>query len=130
MASPLVLLQTAPPTGAESGLNAMRAILALGAVMVALAVFLWLLKRGTFAMAGRGTRHGMSVESALALGDRRSLLIVTVEGRRLLLGISATHVSLVTELRPAAAALPTDLAAPAGGFGTALDGAITREGRG
>ena len=34
------------------------------------------------------------------LGDRRSLVIVSVEGRRLLLGLTPAQVSLVTELAP------------------------------
>jgi flagellar biogenesis protein FliO len=41
----------------------------------------------------------VAVEIAIPLGERRSLVIVTVEGRRLLLGMTPTTVSLVTELR-------------------------------
>jgi len=55
---------------------------------------LWLLKRG----AGGKRSRGFAVEAALPLGERRSLAIVTVEGRRLLLGLAPNHVSLVTEL--------------------------------
>ncbi len=39
------------------------------------------------------------VETAVPLGERRSLVIVAVEGRRLLLGLTPAQVSLVTELR-------------------------------
>jgi flagellar biogenesis protein FliO len=39
------------------------------------------------------------VETAIPLGERRSLVIVSVEGRRLLLGLTTTNISLVTELR-------------------------------
>jgi flagellar biogenesis protein FliO len=38
------------------------------------------------------------VETALSLGDRRSLVIVHVDGRRLLVGVAATQISLVAEL--------------------------------
>jgi flagellar biogenesis protein FliO len=41
---------------------------------------------------------GLGIESMLALGERRSLAIVTVEGRRLLVGLAPHNVSLVTEL--------------------------------
>jgi flagellar biogenesis protein FliO len=43
----------------------------------------------------------MTIESATPLGERRSLVIVKVEGRRLLLGLTPMNVSLVTELAPA-----------------------------
>ena len=36
----------------------------------------------------------------MPLGDRRQLLVVRVEGRRLLLGVPSAQVSLVTELSP------------------------------
>ena len=41
----------------------------------------------------------VAVETAVSLGERRSLVIVAVEGRRLLLGVTGTQVSLVTELQ-------------------------------
>jgi len=40
-----------------------------------------------------------AVMTSLTLGDRRSLMVVTIEGRRLLLGVTAGQVSLVTELQ-------------------------------
>jgi flagellar biogenesis protein FliO len=39
------------------------------------------------------------VESALSLGDKRSLVVVAVEGRRMLVGVAPGSVSLVTELQ-------------------------------
>jgi flagellar biogenesis protein FliO len=47
---------------------------------------------------GRRKAGGISVDAVVPLGDRRSLVIVSVEGRRLLLGTSPVNVSLVTEL--------------------------------
>ena len=73
----------------------LRLVGACAVVIALLAATLWLLKRG--AGARRGSR-GFTVEAALPLGERRSLAIVTVEGRRLLLGLAPNHVSLVTEL--------------------------------
>jgi flagellar biosynthetic protein FliO len=56
----------------------------------------YLARRGAFRrFAGAGA---IAVETAVTLGDRRSLVIVSVEGRRLLLGLTPTHMSVVTEL--------------------------------
>src|SRR5688500_11148693 len=60
----------------------------------------WLVRRGAFG-ALRGGSRAMTVETAVALGERRSLVIVAVEGRRLLLGMTPGHISMVTELGPA-----------------------------
>lgn len=108
---------TAEPAAVEAGIDAFRAIAALAAVAAALVVFLWLLKRGTFAAWNRSGRHGLAVEQALPLGERRSLVVVSVEGRRLLLGLSPTQVGLIAELGPAptfSAALDRAVAPPEG----------------
>jgi flagellar biogenesis protein FliO len=110
----LLAVQAAPAAvPVESGLDAVRALVALITVMVVLVGFLWLLKRGTFAATSRGGRRGLAIEAVLSLGERRSLVIVGVEGRRLLLGLSPAQVTLVAEL----ARTPP-------GFGTALEGAM------
>lgn len=86
---------------------------AAGALVVVLALLFgvaWLLKRGAPARTGR---KGLAIESALALGERRSLAIVSIEGRRLLVGLAPGHVSLVTELAP----LPE--------FGAVMDAAVS-----
>jgi len=70
----------------------------LGALLVVIGLLVglaWLLRRSPL---GRRAAKGMGVESALQLGERRSLVVVTVEGRRLLVGLAPNHVSLVTEL--------------------------------
>jgi flagellar biosynthetic protein FliO len=77
-----------------------RTMGALAVVLALLGALAWLLRRQ---QAIRRTGKGMGVESAIALGERRSLAIVTVEGRRLLLGLAPNAVTLVTELQP----LPT-----------------------
>ncbi|MEZ5284212.1 MAG: flagellar biosynthetic protein FliO [Vicinamibacterales bacterium] len=71
---------------------------AIAAVVISLAVLAGaasLLRRGTLLRTGR---QAVNVESAVALGERRSLVIVEVEGRRLLLGLTPVQVTLVTEL--------------------------------
>jgi len=73
-------------------------VLAVGIVLGLVAGLAWLLRRGTLgALTGRG--GVINVETAVALGERRSLVIVSVEGRRLLLGLTPTTMSLVTELK-------------------------------
>jgi flagellar protein FliO/FliZ len=67
-------------------------------VLAVLVLLAWVLRRF---IAVRRSGGALSVETALSLGERRSLVIVTVENRRLLLGLAPGQVSLVTELRPA-----------------------------
>ena len=57
----------------------------------------WLARRGAFAKLV-GANRPITVETAVALGERRSLVIVAVEGRRLLLGLTPGQISMVTEL--------------------------------
>jgi len=86
--------------------NGFLAVLIVLGLVSALA---WLLRRGSLgALTGRG--GAITVETAVALGERRSLVIVAVEGRRLLLGLTPTTMSLVAELP--GAALPAPPAAP------------------
>jgi flagellar protein FliO/FliZ len=82
-----------------------RSLFAIFVVFGLLLLFVWLAKRGTFGGFGSMTRQGralLKVEGAVALGERRSLMVVSVEGRRLLLGLTPVQVSLVAELSPAA----------------------------
>jgi flagellar protein FliO/FliZ len=79
-------------------MNTFLATLIVLGLMGALA---WLVKRGPLArLASNG--KPVAVETAIPLGERRSLVIVSVEGRRLLLGLTTTNISLVTELRSGA----------------------------
>ena len=77
----------------------------------------WLARRGAFKTLGRGNRP-IVVETAVALGERRSLIIVAVEGRRILLGMTPGQISMVTEL---AASKPGS--GNGGGFEARLDAA-------
>lgn len=72
---------------------------AIAIVIISLAVFAglaWVLRRSA---SLRRQNQPISVETAVPLGERRSLVIVAVEGRRLLLGLTPTQVTLVTELQ-------------------------------
>jgi flagellar protein FliO/FliZ len=73
---------------------------AIAAVVICIGLLLGLsvlLRRG---LLMRRTSLPVTVETAVPLGERRSLVIVAVEGRRLLLGLTPGSVSLVTELQP------------------------------
>lgn len=84
----------------------MNGFLAVVIVLALVGTLAWLARRGAF--ASLQPRHrAIAVETAVPLGERRSLVVVAVEGRRLLLGLTPGQVSLVTELAPAAPAAST-----------------------
>lgn len=66
-------------------------------VIVLLGAAAWAIRR---AAPMRRSRQAIAIETAVPLGERRSLVIVAVEGRRLLLGLAPGHIGLVTELGP------------------------------
>jgi flagellar biogenesis protein FliO len=74
--------------------------MATGVVLLALVAGTWLLRRGVLAWPalGRARAQGLCVETAFSLGERRSLAVVSVEGRRLLLGLTPSSISLIAEL--------------------------------
>jgi flagellar protein FliO/FliZ len=80
------------------GLQSFAAVLV---VLALVGVLAWLARRGSLGVLGRKGRL-IAVETAVALGERRSLVVVSVEGRRLLLGLTPTHIAMVTELDPVA----------------------------
>jgi len=89
----------------------LRAVASFAIVIGLLLVFVWMLRRGTLTLPGGRARSLITVETAVSLGDRRSLVIVSVEGRRLLLGVAPGSVSMVSEL----IAPPSGTALAAGG---------------
>lgn len=91
------------PIGAPA-LPWFEAVVATALVLGLLAATLWVLRKGLHRQRGDGA--AMRVESSLSLGERRSLVVVVVEGRRLLMGVAPGQVRLVTELSAAAPASP------------------------
>jgi flagellar biosynthetic protein FliO len=89
--TPIAGMDTAP---------ALRGLVATAAVLGLVALLAWLVRRGTFVWPGRADGAPVAIERAVPLGERRSLVIVAVEGRRLLLGLTPAQVTLVTELGP------------------------------
>jgi flagellar biogenesis protein FliO len=77
-----------------------RTMLSLAAVVVLLAGFIWALRRGSLRMSSWVPRGSIVIETATSLGDRRSLAIVSVEGRRVLVGLTPSTVSFIADLAP------------------------------
>ena len=103
-ALPALIAQTTPDPSALPGLSGgevMRGLLAVIVVFGLLALLAWAGKRGWLGGLSRQGKSPVKVESAVPLGERRSLMIVSVEGRRLLIGLTPMQVSLVTELSAA-----------------------------
>jgi flagellar biogenesis protein FliO len=84
----------------------LRAAFSFVAVIVLLTAFIWALKRGSLRLSRFAPRGPIAVETAMSLGERRSLAIVGVEGRRLLVGLTPTTISLVAELGTGGARWP------------------------
>jgi flagellar protein FliO/FliZ len=99
---------------ADGTASALRGLAATVFVLGLLGTLAWMLRRGTLVLPGRRVPGAIRVETAVSLGDRRSLVVVAVEGRRLLLGLTPMHVSVVTELS----------ALPPATFEQSLDGAL------
>ena len=87
--------------GGLSGGEVTRGLLAVFVVFGLLALLAWAGKRGLLGGLPRQGKSAVKVETAVPLGERRSLMIVSVEGRRLLIGLTPMQVSLVTELSAA-----------------------------
>jgi flagellar protein FliO/FliZ len=117
---PLLLAQVqqapVPAPGWSDGPGVVRTILSLLVVLGLLGGCLWLIRRGGWQGGLRKGPRPVHIETAVGLGDRRQLVIVSVEGRRLLLGVTPMQVGLLTELTAAAPAFADTLAArmPAG----------------
>lgn len=100
MSMPWLLAQVTSPPLVE-GPGILRGLLAVVVVFGLLGLCVWLVRRGGLdALTRKGPRL-VQVDTAVPLGDRRKLLVVSVEGRRLLLGVTSAQVSLITELSPA-----------------------------
>jgi flagellar protein FliO/FliZ len=85
-----------PIAPAAPGFPLFESMAAAALVLVLLMATLWLLRRGLTGRRSAGAL--MAVEGSLALGDRRSLVVIGVEGRRLVIGVAPGSVQLVTEL--------------------------------
>lgn len=87
----------------NGALTTLRAVASFAAVIGLLGLFVWALRRGSIRLSALAPRGAIAIETAMSLGERRSLAIVTVEGRRLLVGMTPASISLLTDLPPAPA---------------------------
>jgi len=101
------------PLGLDTGL--IRAFIGLVIVLGVLLLLAALLRRGVISIPGHAGKGPMTIDGTLQLGDRRSLLIVSVDGRRLLVGATSTQVNLLTELGPGADRFGASLDRASGG---------------
>ena len=98
----------------------MNELLAVTIVLGLVAVLAWLARRGHLGqLSAKGA--GVAVETAISLGERRQLVIVVVEGRRLLLGVTAAQVTLVTELNPGMPATESLVTSPTDSLADGVD---------
>ncbi len=79
-------------------LMTLRTVLSLAAVIALLAGLVWALRRGSLRLSALAPRGTITIETATAVGDRRQLAIITVEGRRVLVGMTPTSISFITDL--------------------------------
>jgi flagellar biogenesis protein FliO len=105
------------------GLPIWRGVAATLIVLALLAALVFLIGRGRLAFSGR-RGAAITIETSCSLGDRRLLVVVAVDGRRLLLGATPQQLSLITELT---ALSPPAAPAP---FATVLDQASGDSARG
>lgn len=84
----------------NEALVTLRTLASLVGVLALLALFVWALRRGSLKLSSLAPRGTIAIETATSLGDRRSIAIVGVEGRRLLIGLTPTTISLLSDLTP------------------------------
>ncbi|MFZ5605241.1 MAG: flagellar biosynthetic protein FliO [Pseudomonadota bacterium] len=93
-------LKTEPVRGDSKSMGAASAqmVLGLAAVLAVIFALAWLARR--FNLSGVGVTTGMRVLGALAVGPKEKILMVEVEGKRLLLGVTAHQISLLQTWDP------------------------------
>ena len=77
--------------------HALEYLMGIVLVMVALAVFAWLMRRLQARIGSAGA--SLRIAAALPLGGKERLLLVEAEGERLLLGVGPGGVQLLRRLR-------------------------------
>ena len=70
----------------------------LVAVLGLLGLFVWLLRRGSLKLSSLAPKGTIAIETAMSLGERRSIAIIGVDGRRLLIGLTPSTISFLSDL--------------------------------
>lgn len=81
----------------ERGSSLIGLLVPLIAVTLAMVAMLWWLKRGK-ALTGNGP---VKIVQAVAVGARERVVVLDAQGRRLLIGVTASKIELLAELRAA-----------------------------
>jgi flagellar protein FliO/FliZ len=92
------MLQPAPTAAPSSPLIAVSGAL-LGIILLILAAA-WLAKRFGFSGVKTSATKDLKVSASAALGQRERVVIVDVEDARLVLGVTASQVTLLHKLPP------------------------------
>jgi flagellar biogenesis protein FliO len=95
----------------SGALATLRAFGSLVAVLGLLGLFVWALRRGSLKLSSLAPKGTIAIETAMSLGERRSIAIVGVDGRRLLIGLTPTTISFLSDLTPQTtrAIVPTEV---------------------
>ncbi len=109
-------LKTEPVRGESGGMAAATLQMVLGLALVLAVIFAlaWLAKRLNLNVAGSSAE--LRVLSAMTVGPKEKILMLEVEGKRLLLGVTAQQITLLQTLEGAA---PETASAPVAGGGFA-----------
>ena len=84
----------------NGALATVRAFGSLVAVLGLLGLLVWALRRGSLKLSRFAPKGAIAIETAMSLGERRSIAIVGVDGRRLLIGLTPTTISFLSDLTP------------------------------
>jgi len=76
--------------------NLLQMMLGLGATIVMIFVVVWLIKRVGY--SGYSTNNTMQIKSSLPLSPKEKLLLVEVEGEKILIGVAPSFVGHVKTL--------------------------------
>ena len=100
---------------------------ALFGIIAFILIVAWLAKR--FGLAGK-TAHarGLKVSASTSLGPRERVVIVEVEDARLVLGVTASQITVLHKLPPASETVPENAESPAD-FQSVMKSLLKRSGR-
>ncbi len=84
--------------------NLLQMMLGLGATIAMIFVVVWLIKRVGY--SGYGTNNTMQIKSTLPLSPKEKLLLVEVEGEKILIGVAPGFVGHVKTLDKTSESVP------------------------